>query len=81
MGTGVDNARSTLSKFLPGFQKPPAEVAVPTIEWKPVTVLTPTLQIYKMGESPARSGAGAAWCKPADLQTVAPGRVPDTYSI
>jgi hypothetical protein len=32
------------------MQKPPAEVAVPTIEWKPVTVMTPQVTVYKMGE-------------------------------
>ena len=49
-GTGWDNLKATVSKFIPAAQKPPVEIPVPTVEWQPVTVLAPTLQVYKMGE-------------------------------
>lgn len=48
-GTGWDNVKAALQKFIPAAQKPPIEVPVPTVEWQPVTVLAPTLQVYKMG--------------------------------
>jgi hypothetical protein len=69
VGTGWDNVRSALSRFIPSAPRAPQEVAVPTVEWKPVTVMTPTLQVYKMGESllsaaqrarPGRAAAGEA---------------------
>lgn len=63
-GTGWDNVRSSLSKFIPNMPQPPAEVAVPTIEWKPTTVLTPTVTVYKMGE-PRRSAAAGYRAAPS----------------
>ena len=60
VGTGWDNVRSALSRFVPSAVKAPQEVAVPTVEWKPVTVMTPTLQVYKMGERHWSCSAGHA---------------------
>ncbi|KAI8476821.1 MAG: hypothetical protein J3K34DRAFT_399561 [Monoraphidium minutum] len=47
--SGVSLTNVLSRAFKPYAAKPPVEVAVPTVEWRPVTVLTPTLQVYKMG--------------------------------
>lgn len=46
---GVSLVNVLSQAFKPSIPKPPTEVAVPTIEWQPVTVMTPTVQVYKMG--------------------------------
>jgi hypothetical protein len=62
--SGVSLTSVLSQAFKPGIPKPPVEVAVPTIQWQPVTVMTPTVQVTKMGArgSPGRGAAARARC-------------------
>jgi hypothetical protein len=59
--TGVSLTNLLSRAFKPSFSQPPLEVAVPTIQWQPVTVMTPTVQVYKMGEHLDSRIMGGIW--------------------